>query len=134
MTLEELGRRVWEGRLIVAGELRACRAEESGWVDKKTGLASPSLRITYVVECQRERGLENVKVSRFFPAPYPELAVICEQVRKGLRYAFECLTVKRDEKTGLITATMDAVDPVALDGVGSPTPAPAGAGVGGGGA
>lgn len=126
MTVSELGQRVIDGYLIVAGELRACRAEQSGWVDKTSGLADSSLRITYVVECQRARGIENVKISRFYPAPHPEPEAIINQVRKGLRYAFECMTVKRD-KAGLMTATMDAAEPIALEGDASPASAPLGA-------
>lgn len=129
MTLSELGQRVMDGHLIVAGELRACRAEQGGWVDKTSGIAASSLRVTYVVECQRVSGFENVKISRFFPAPHPEPDFITGQVRKGLRYAFECTTVKRD-KAGLMTATMDAAEPWPLEGDASPIPAPQGAGGG----
>lgn len=130
MTLTELGQRIMDGYLIVVGELRSCQVQLGGWVDLKHGLAAPKLLVVYVVECMRARGFEHVKITRFYPEPFPEPDAIINQVRNGLRYAFECTTVKRD-KAGLLVATMDAADPIALDGGDATAPAPPSAGGGG---
>ncbi|MFN0129652.1 MAG: hypothetical protein ACKV19_23555 [Verrucomicrobiales bacterium] len=127
MTLTELGQRVLDGHLIVVGELRRCQVQPGGWVDPKHGLAAPKLLVVYLVECMRARGIENVKITRFYPEPFPEPETIINQVRKGLRYAFECTTVKKD-KAGITVATMDAVDPIALEDGETPAPAPGGGG------
>ena len=51
MTLLELAERVYGGAFIIAGELRGCDVQESGYVDKKTGIAEKTPLLTYFIEC-----------------------------------------------------------------------------------
>ena len=121
MTLLELGRRVYSGAFIIAGELRGCDVQEAGFVDKKTGIAEKTLLLTYFIECTGVGSYEFVKVTRRFPLG-EDAEKLRQSVQKGAVYAFNIVGFER--KPGYLAARMAPVEPILIESDSPPAVAP----------
>ncbi|MDQ6810090.1 MAG: hypothetical protein M3Z64_11815 [Verrucomicrobiota bacterium] len=50
MSREELAEQVLQGLLLIVGEYRGSRAEDAGYVDKKTGYRVEYIRATHLIK------------------------------------------------------------------------------------
>jgi hypothetical protein len=132
MTTKELLKEVLLGRLLIVGEYRGSRAEEAGYVDKKTGEAISYVRAIHLVECACRGNLDRAMIYERLPEVIekPEEAVFHYQ--KGRRYAFFLVSLKWDK--GQVIGSMAARGLELLEDIGGegggPMPAPPGAGIG----
>jgi hypothetical protein len=125
MNATELLKLVLDGRCLLVGEFRGGRVEKRGYVDRKTGLAAPSVIVTYLVECNVTGGFDMVKVSQRAPAA----VTLPEQVEigltKGKRYVFEIESLSKER--GVVSAWLGSREPQPIEhGQGMQSPPPAG--------
>ena len=132
MTTAELLKEVLLGRLLIVGEYRGSRAEEAGFVDKKSGEAIHYVRAIHLIECSCRGNLDRAMIYERLPEVIekPEEAVF--HYHKGRRYAFFLVSLKWDK--GQVIGSMAARGPELIEGIGQgsggPVPAPQGAGTG----
>ncbi len=126
MNASELLERVLAGRFVLVGEFRGARADKRGYVDRKTGLASSSIMITYVVECTVSGGFDLVKVTQRAPAAVTLPEQIEITLTKGKRYAFEIEGLSKER--GYVSAWLGTREPEPVeDAEGLQSPPEAGA-------
>lgn len=109
MKTSHLLERVLGGHFVLVGEFRGGRVNVRGFVDRKTGLASTSLIVSYVVECATSGTFDLVKINRRAPEGVTDPAQVAIDLEKGQRYAFEIETLSRDR--GLISAWLGPREP-----------------------
>jgi hypothetical protein len=126
MKASELLNRVLSGGIILVGEFRGGRADVRGFVDRKTGLASTSLIVSYVVECATSGAFDLVKINRRAPQGVTDPAQVPINLEKGQRYAFEIETLSKER--GLISAWLGPNEPEPIENdLGMQSPPEAGA-------
>ncbi len=115
MTRDELAKEVLQGRLLIVGEYRGSRAEDAGYVDKKTGYKVEYIRATHLIECAWYDGVDRVLLTQAFPAAVTtvEQAVATFTYQRGLRYAFYLEWFKRDR--GQLLARLAAWEPELIE-------------------
>jgi hypothetical protein len=132
MTTVELLKEVLVGRLLIVGEYRGSRAEEAGYVDKKSGEAIHYVRAIHLIECACRGNLDRAIIYERLPEiiEKPEEAVFHHL--KGRRYVFFLVSLKWDK--GQVIGQMAARGAELIEGIeggsGGPVPAPQGAGTG----
>ncbi len=85
MNRTELLEKIIAGRFILVGEFRGGRAEARGYVDTKTGKASKSVVITYVIECTVTGHFDQVLVRRRAPSTVADPATVAKTAYPGTR-------------------------------------------------
>ena len=115
MTPMEAWNLIRSGRFLLVGNLRACDVQESGFVDRKSGLAEKTLLITYFIECQPVHGFEIVKVTRRLPLGEDErVEAIKAAVKRGALYAFHILGFEK--KIGFTLAKLaGTAEPILIE-------------------
>ena len=112
MNRTELLERVLGGRFVLVGEFRGGRADVRGYVDRKSGLASSQVIITYVVESALAGAFSVIKVFRKAPAGVSAPEQVTMALEKGRRYAFEIESLNKER--GLVSAWL-ATEPELID-------------------
>ena len=97
MTANELLKEVLVGRLLIVGEYRGSRAENAGYVDKKSGEAIHYVRAIHLVECACRGNMDRAIIYQRLPEiiEKPEEAVF--HYLKGRRYVFFLVSLKWDK-------------------------------------
>jgi len=113
MTILELGERAMAGVFFVVGEVRAAKAELSGYVDRKTGLSMKTVLRKYFVERNGPMGFDVVKITGRVGAEVTDPAQAVLGVEVGKVYAFAVEHIER--KAGFIIARMSAVEPESVE-------------------
>ena len=114
MTPLEAWNLIRSGRFLLVGNLRACDVQESGFVDKKTGLAEKTLLITYFIECQPVQGYEMVRVTRRLPlGEDAHVEALKAAVKRGALYAFHVLSLEK--KVGITLARLAGTEPILIE-------------------
>ena len=113
MTKEEMLARMLCGWAGVTGEFRGGRADLVGHVDRKTGLASQRVVVSYIVECWVSGGTGVVKIMQRLPESVTDPAQVKIELEKGRRYAFEVDAFSKE--SGFATAWMGLREPVQID-------------------
>ena len=123
MTTTELLKEVLLGRLLIVGEYRGSRAEEAGFVDKKSGEAIQYVRAIHLIECSCRGNLDRAMIYERLPEVIekPEEAVFHYQ--KGRRYVFFLVSLKWDK--GQVIGSRQRVGPELIDGIGEGSDGPA---------
>ncbi len=131
MNARELLIKILRGHLIIVGEVRAADVKESGYVDKKNGIAVTTWLINYFVELPRDDGFRFAKLVRRVPRDAQAPAEYPTGVEKGCCYAFEVELMEL--KNGILSGRLSAAEPALLDaGEGAPAvDAPKGAAMAG---
>jgi hypothetical protein len=96
MTTEVLLRRFLGGHLLFVGEFRGGRADQQRFVDKKSGLASSRVIITYVVECAIGGAFNLMKICQRAPEAVTEAEQVAITLQRGRRYIFELEAFKNE--------------------------------------
>lgn len=125
MTILELGQKAVAGLYFVVGEVRAAKAELSGYVDRKTGISMKTVIRKYFVERNGPLGFDLVKVTGRAGAEVTDPAQAVLGVEVGKVYAFAVEHIER--KAGFIQARMSPVEPEAVEVDGAASAAPQGA-------
>jgi hypothetical protein len=115
MTLHELGKKAAEGCVFVVGEVRAAKAESSGYVDRKTGKEVKTVVRKYFVEKKGSSGLDIVKITGRVAAEITDPAQVVLGVEKGRIYAFAVEQMERKHGAAFIQARIGTSEPEALD-------------------
>ena len=113
MTRSELLERVLSGWFAIVGEFRGWNASSMGHLDRKAGLASKRVVLTYVVECVVGGGFGIVKIMQRLPEAVTEPGQVKVELELGKRYAFEVDALKKEN--GFATAWMGLREPVPID-------------------
>jgi hypothetical protein len=113
MTRAKLLDKVLSGWFAIVGEFRGWNASSMGHLDRKTGLASKRVVLTFVVECMVGGGFGIVKNMQRLPEAVTDPAQIKVALEKGKRYAFEVDALKKEN--GFTTAWMSLREPVPID-------------------
>jgi hypothetical protein len=124
MTTLELGERAISGFYFVVGEVRAAKAELSGYVDRKTGLSMKTVVRKYFVERNGPMGFDIVKITGKAGSEVTDPAQAILGVEVGKVYAFAVEHIER--KAGFIMARMSAFEPEAVDLDGAASAPPSG--------
>jgi hypothetical protein len=112
MNVLELGQKALAGSFFVVGEVRAAKAETSGYVDRKTGVAMMTVLRKYFVERNGPLGFDVVKVTGRAAAGVTDPALVPLGVEIGKIYAFAVEHIER--KPGFIAARMSPIEPEAV--------------------
>ena len=113
MTRAELLDKVLSGWFAIVGEFRGWNASSMGHLDRKTGLASKRVVLTYVVECVVGGGFGIVKIMQRLPEAVTDPTQVKVELERGKRYAFEVDALKKEN--GFATAWMSLREPVPID-------------------
>ena len=124
MTTLQLGEKALAGFYFVVGEVRAAKAERSGYVDKKTGTVMKTILRKYFVERSGPMGFDIVKITGKVGADVTDPAQAFLGVEIGKVYAFAVEHIER--KAGFIMARMGAAEPEAIEAAAPASVAPTG--------
>ena len=115
MNRDELAKQVLQGLLLIVGEYRGSRAEDAGFIDKKTGYKKEYIRATHLIECAWYDGVDRVLLTQSFPDTVTtvEQAVATFTYQRGRRYAFYLEWFKRER--GQLLARLSAWDPELIE-------------------
>ena len=113
MTRAELLEKVLSGWFAIVGEFRGWNASSMGHLDRKTGLASKRVVVTFVVECVVGGGFGVVKIMQRLPEAVTDPAQVKVDLQRGKLYAFEVDALKKEN--GFATAWMSLREPVPID-------------------
>ena len=113
MTRAELLEKVLSGWFAIVGEFRGWNASSMGHLDRKTGLASRRVVLTFIVECVVGGGFGIVKIMQRLPEAATDPTQVKVELERGKRYAFEVDTLKKEN--GFATAWMSLREPVPID-------------------
>jgi hypothetical protein len=125
MTTKELLQETLLGRLLIVGEYRGSRAEEAGYVDKKSGEAISYVRAIHLIECACRGNLDRAMIYERLPEIIEKPEEAAFHYLKGRRYVFFLVSMKWDK--GQVIGSMAARGPELIEGIGE------GSGGGGGG-
>jgi len=87
MNQKQLLRAVLQGELVLVGELRGVRAEDSTDFDKSTGQGIASGRAIYLIERLHSGMTVTMTIYQKFP-DFATAEEICARYERGKRYAF----------------------------------------------
>jgi hypothetical protein len=113
MTRPELLEKVLSGWFAIVGEFRGWNASSMGHLDRKTGLASKRVVLTFVVECMIGGGFGIVKIMQRLPEAVTDPSQVKVELERGKRYAFEVDSLAKEN--GFATAWMGLHEPLPID-------------------
>jgi hypothetical protein len=113
MTRAELLEKVLSGWFAIVGEFRGWNASSMGHLDRKTGLASKRVVLTFVVECVIRGRFGIVKIMQRLPEAVTDPSQVKVELERGKRHAFEVDALKKEN--GFATAWMSLREPVPID-------------------
>lgn len=118
MTAAEILADVMKGELLFVGEYRGSRADQVGYVDKKTGEAFRHIRGTHLFECQSAGRVDRVLVTEYFGESVKTVldAEKTFTYERGQRHVCYLEWLKRDR--GQISARLNAwgIEPFEAEG------------------
>jgi hypothetical protein len=125
MTTKQLLQEVLRGRLLIVGEYRGSRAEDAGYVDRKTGEPIRYVRAIHLIECACRGNLDRAMIYERLPeiVEKPEEAMF--PYLKGRLHVFFLVSMKKDN--GQVIGSMAERPPEPLEGIGEGSGGPMGA-------
>jgi hypothetical protein len=113
MTRAEAIERWLSGWFVIVGEFRGWATQSQGYLDRKTGLASKRMVMTYIVECTVAGAFGAVKIIQRLPEAVSDPSQVTVTLERGKRYAFEVDGLKKEN--GYCIAWLGLRDPVPIE-------------------